>query len=368
MKKVTREQLYQRQTILEEFGKDAQNKFQNAKVIIIGCGGLGNAVAVYLAASGIGKIHLVDFDLVDISNLHRQVFFKVKDIGKSKSKVLAKHIKKISPFVHISFTNTAISKSNVVEAINDYDIVVDCTDSLPIKYLINDACVLQDKILVYGSLYKFDGYVATFNALVNEGNRSSNLRDAFPEIPENKIPNCSEIGTLNTIVGIIGLMQANEVIKIIANKGAPLTNQLLIYNSLENTQYKMKLTNTFTKEKIQNLFEKEDYADLDCGHDYFQDQDENLQISAEELKNKIANQKNLKIISVIENTGTKLPFKVDLKIPLSTFEIEKLKIVDDAEYVIICNQGISSYIAVKKIKNVYPDLKVLNLKNGIIEY
>ena len=368
MKKVTREQLYQRQTILEEFGNDAQNKFRNAKVIIIGCGGLGNAVAVYLAASGIGKIHLVDFDLVDISNLHRQVFFKVKDIGKSKSKVLAGHIKKISPFVHISSSKTAISKSNVVEAIKDYDIVVDCTDSLPVKYLINDACVLQDKISVYGSLYKFDGYVATFNALDNEGSRSCNLRDAFPEIPEKIIPNCSETGTLNTIVGIIGLMQANEVIKIVSNKGMPLTNQLLIYNSLDNTQYKMKLKNTFTKKKIQCLFEKENYADLNCGPDYFQDQDENLLISAQELKTKIANQKNLRIISVIENTETKLPFKVDLKIPLSAFEIEKLKIVDDAEYVLICKQGISSYIAVKMIKNVYPDLKVLNLKNGIIEY
>jgi len=363
MKKITKQQLYQRQIILEEFGDDAQDKFQNTKVIIIGCGGLGNIVAVYLAASGIGRIHLVDFDLVDVSNLHRQVFFKVKDIGKSKSKVLKRHISKITPFVQISSSKTAISKSNVMEAINDYDIVIDCTDSLPIKYLINDACVLQDKILVYGSLYKFDGYVATFNAEENDGLRSSNLRDAFPEIPENSIPNCSEAGTLNTIVGIIGLMQANEVLKIVANKGTFIMNKLLIYNSLDNIQYNMKLKNTFTKEKIQTIFDNENYTDVNC-----ELQDEELLISAAELKDKIVNRENLRLISVIENRDAKLPFKVDLKIPLSSFEIEKLELKKNREYVIICNQGVSSYIVVQRIKKAYPNLKVLNLKNGIIGY
>jgi molybdopterin/thiamine biosynthesis adenylyltransferase/rhodanese-related sulfurtransferase len=363
MKNITTKKLYQRQTTLAEFGEVAQEKLRKAKVIVIGCGGLGNAAAVYLGASGIGRIHLVDFDSVDVSNLHRQVFFKVKDIGKSKSKVLAKYIQSVSPFVQVSYSKTPISKSNVEKAIRDYDIVLDCTDSLPIKYLINDACILQDKILVYGSLYKFDGYVATFNLLGNDGLRSSNLRDAFPEIPENSIPNCSEAGTLNTIVGIIGLIQANEVIKIVADIGMPLTNQLLIYNSLDNSQYKMKLKNTFVKEKIRSLFEKEYYTNVNC-----ELQDEELLISAVELKNKIAKCKNLKVISVIENMDAELPFKVDLKIPLSRLEIEKLVIEKDKEYVIICNKGISSYVAVKRIIKAYPNLNVLNLKNGIINY
>jgi len=363
MKNITTKKLYQRQTTLAEFGEVAQEKLRKAKVIVIGCGGLGNAAAVYLGASGIGRIHLVDFDSVDVSNLHRQVFFKVKDIGKSKSKVLAKYIQSVSPFVQVSYSKTPISKFNVGKAISDYDIVLDCTDSLPIKYLINDACVLQDKILVYGSLYKFDGYVATFNALGNDGLRSSNLRDAFPEIPENSIPNCSEAGTLNTIVGIIGLMQANEVIKIVADIGMPLTNQLLIYNSLDNSQYKMKLKNTFVKEKIRSLFKKAYYTDVNC-----ELQDEELLISAVELKNKIAKCENLKMISVIENMDAELPFKVDLKIPLSRLEIEKLVIEKDKEYVIICNRGISSYVAVQRIKKAYPNLNVLNLKNGIINY
>lgn len=368
MKNITAKQLYQRQTTLAEFGDVAQKKLQEAKVIIIGCGGLGNAAAVYLGASGIGRIHLVDFDIVDVSNIHRQVFFKVKDIGKSKSKVLAKYIQMASPFVQVSYSKTPISKSNVEKAISDYDIVLDCTDSLPIKYLINDACVLQDKILVYGSLYKFDGYIATFNALGNDGLRSSNLRDAFPEIPENSMPNCSEAGTLNTIVGIIGLMQGNEVIKVVSNIGQPLTNQLLIYNSLDNSQYKMKLKNTFVKEKIRSLFKKENYTDVNCDSYSYQEQDEKLLISAVELKDKITNCENLKVISVIENIDAELPFKVDLKIPLSRLEIEKIEIEEDKEYVIICNKGISSYTAVQRIKKAYPKLNILNLKNGIIDY
>ncbi len=363
MKNIIAKQLYRRQTTLAEFGNVAQEKLQEAKVIIIGCGGLGNAAAVYLGASGIGRIHLVDFDIVDVSNIHRQVFFKVKNIGKSKSKVLAKYIQSASPFVQVSYSKTPISKSNIKKAISDYDIVLDCTDSLPIKYLINDACVLQEKILVYGSLYKFDGYVATFNALDNDGVRSSNLRDAFPQIPENSIPNCSEAGTLNSIVGIVGLMQANEVIKVVANIGMPLTNQLLIYNSLDNSQYKMKLKNTFVKEKIRSLFEKENYTDLNC-----ELQDEKLLISAVELKDKITNCENLKVISVIENIDTELPFKVDLKMPLSRLEIENIEIEEDKEYVVICNKGISSYTAVQRIKKAYPKLNILNLKNGIIDY
>ena len=363
MKNITAKQLYQRQTTLAEFGNGGQEKLQEAKVIIIGCGGLGNAAAVYLGASGIGRIHLVDFDIVDVSNIHRQVFFKVKDIGKSKSKVLAEYIQSVSPFVQVSYSKTPISKSNVEKVISDYNIVLDCTDSLPIKYLINDACVLQDKILVYGSLYKFDGYVATFNALDTDGLRSSNLRDAFPEIPENSIPNCSEAGTLNNIVGIIGLMQANEVIKVIAKIGMPLTNQLLIYNSLDNSQYNMKLKNTFVKEKIRSLFENENYTDVNC-----EVQDEKLLISAVELRDKISNCENLKVISVIENIDAELPFKVDLKIPLSRLEIEKIEIEKDKEYVVICNKGISSYTVVQRIKKAYPNLNILNLKNGIINY
>lgn len=185
-------QLFKRQITLSEIGEIGQQKLQNAKVLVVGCGGLGSPVAVYLASSGVGKIHLVDFDTVDSTNLHRQVFYSLEDVGKSKAAVLSAFIKKRAPFTEVSFTNYPITKENVFELIENVAIVVDGTDSLPTKYLLNDACVLKNKPLVYGSLYKFDGYVATFNVLQKDGNYSSNLRDAFPEMATD-IPNCEEV-------------------------------------------------------------------------------------------------------------------------------------------------------------------------------
>ena len=180
--KPTKSQLFKRQITLPEIGEVGQEKLQNASVLIVGCGGLGSPIAVYLAASGIGKIHLVDFDIVAVSNLHRQVFYSLEDIGKPKAEVLSQFIKKRAPFTEITFTNTPILKENVLELVSKVDIVVDGTDSLPTKYLLNDACVLKNKPMVYGSLYKFDGYVATFNVLQKGGSYSANLRDAFPKM------------------------------------------------------------------------------------------------------------------------------------------------------------------------------------------
>ena len=368
MKKITKEQLFQRQTTLAEFGWTGQQKLQNAKVVIIGCGGLGNSAAIHLAASGIGSIHLVDMDSIDVSNLHRQVFFTIQQIGKSKAETLAKYIYQISPFVEVSYSNEKVSKLNIFETINGYDLVLDCTDNLSTKYLINDACVLRGKILVYGSLYKFDGYVGSFNTLDDDGNRTANLRDAFPEIPKNSIPNCSDAGTLNTIVGIIGLLQANEVIKIITKIGNPLVNQLLIYNSLDNSQYKMKLKNTFTNTRIQSVFEKENYAEINYDSGSCWNQEEELLISSKELRRRIIEGKNPKIISVIENVETELPFNVDLKIPLSILDVHKIKFDKNEVHVVVCNKGISSYIAVQRIKEANPNIKVYSLKNGISRY
>jgi len=360
---------YQRQTTLPEIGTAGQERLGNAKVLVAGCGGLGSVAAVYLAGSGIGTIHLVDFDVVSVSNLHRQVFYKTTDIGKAKADVLANHIKAINPFVKVSFSKKAIAKKNVKELLAPYDIVLDCTDSLPIKYLLNDACVLTDKTLIYGSLYKFDGYVATFNALDNKGNRTANLRDAFPEMPKEYIPNCSEAGTLNSIVGLIGLMQANEVLKLVCKVGKPITNQLLIYNSLNNTQFVMKLKlldacHSERQRRISTLFETETYTNPGCAL-----QDENLLITADTLKTQLKNNKEkLFLISVIENPNTPLPFAVDAKIPLSQFDPKSLNIDIDKTYIMVCQRGITSYTATKQLKKAYPKLKVLSLKEGIAGY
>lgn len=352
-------QLFKRQITLSEIGESGQEKLQNASVLVVGCGGLGSPIAVYLASSGIGKLHLVDFDTVDITNLHRQVFYSLDDIGKPKAAVLSTFIKKRAPFTTVYFTNKPITKDNVFELIDEVDVVVDGTDSLPTKYLLNDACVIKKKPLVYGSLYKFDGYVATFNVLQNDGSFSSNLRDAFPEMATD-IPNCEEAGTLNSIVGLIATQQVNEVLKLVTEIGKPLTNELLIYNSLQNSQIKMKLKPTFLKDKIAKIFKAQTYFDLACSN-----QNPDWQISPEELKEKIGDS-NLELIAVLPNL--KLPFQVNQTIPIQQFNVDKITIDENKTYVMVCQRGFNSYRAVSKLKKKYPDLEVLNLTGGISSY
>ena len=352
-------QLFKRQITLSEIGKVGQQKLQNASVLVVGCGGLGSPIAVYLASSGVGKVHLVDFDTVDITNLHRQVFFALDDVDKPKAEVLSAFIKKRAPFTEVNYTIKLITKENVFELIENVDIVVDGTDSLPTKYLLNDACVIKNKPLVYGSLYKFDGYVSTFNVLQKDGSYSANLRDAFPEMATD-IPNCEEAGTLNSIVGMIATQQVNEVLKLVTEIGKPLTNELLIYNSLQNTQLKMKLKSTFLKDKIAKIFKIQTYVDVVCAN-----QNSDWQISSNQLKEKLGDD-NLEIIAVLNNLN--LPFKVQQTIHINQFDAEKIEIDKTKTYVMVCQRGFNSYKATERLKAKHPDLKVFNLTGGISSY
>lgn len=356
---VTKNNLFKRQITLPEIGEIGQQKLQDATVLVVGCGGLGSPVAVYLASSGVGKIHLVDFDTVDISNLHRQVFYSLEDVGKFKAAVLSEFIKKRAAFTEVSFTTTPITKENVFDLISEFDIVVDGTDSLPTKYLLNDACVIKNKPLVYGSLYKFDGYVASFNVLQKDGTYSANLRDAFPEMAKD-IPNCSEIGTMNSIVGMIASQQVNEVLKLVTGIGKPLANELLIYNSLENTQLKMKLKATILKDKIAKIFKVQTYFDAACSV-----QNLDWQISSEDLRLKL-NDSEIELIAVLPNL--KLPFNVHQTIPIHQFDADKFNVDYTKTYVMVCQRGFNSYKATKLLKEKYPDLNVLNLSGGISSY
>lgn len=356
-----KEKTFIRQTTLPEIGEIGQEKLNKSKIAIIGCGGLGSVAAVYLAASGIGQLHLIDYDTIDLSNLHRQVFYRRDQVGKSKAKILAAYIREISPYVEVSFTEEPITKSNINEHLKAFSLIVDCTDSLATKYLMNDYCVLQKKTLVYGSLYKHDGYVSVFNAKFKD-KWSAHLRDAFPSMPQKHVPNCSEIGTLNPIVGIIGLMQANEVIKLITETGKPLINKILIYNSMENSQFLMKILPGFPLTGVEAIFNNNEYFDARC-----QIQDESLLIDADELKNRIHDE-NLKIISVIENQSVSYPFPIDLRMPLSSLDPSKLESFKEDKIVVICQKGISSYTATEQIKKKFPHLLVYSLKNGIDQY
>lgn len=356
---VNRSELFKRQITLSEIGEEGQQKLQDAKILVVGCGGLGSPIAVYLASSGIGRIHLVDFDKVDVTNLHRQVYYELDDVGKFKSETLAHFIQKRAPFTEITFSKEPLTKSNVFDQIRDYDIIVDGTDSLSTKYLLNDACVLKEKPLVYGSLYKFDGYVSSFNLRQEDGSFSSNLRDAFPEM-NTDVPNCEEAGTMNPIVGMIAMAQANEVIKIITGVGKPLTNALLIYNSLQNQQLKMKLSPKNLKDKIAKIFSAQTYYDAACGT-----QNPDWQISPEQLKERLE-ESNLELVAVLPNLN--LPFEVNQTIPINEFDAEKFQVESNKTYVMVCKLGLNSYKATKMLKEKYPEADVLNLTGGISGY
>lgn len=217
---------YSRQIRLEEVGVKGQEKLKQAKVLVIGAGGLGCPILQYLSAAGIGTLGILDFDKVEIHNLHRQILYNFEDIGKQKAIVASEKLKKQNPFTQLIVFDTRINKSNIEEIISQFEYVVDGSDNFPTRYLINDTCVKLNKPLIYGSIFGFEGQVAVFN---HEG--SKNLRDLFPEPPNPKdIPGCDENGVLATLPAIIGSMMAHETLNTIL--GISLhRNKLFIFNT-----------------------------------------------------------------------------------------------------------------------------------------
>lgn len=359
MVEIKKSDFFKRQTTVSEFGEQGQQKLQDTKVLVVGSGGLGSMIAVCLAASGVGKLHLVDYDRVDVTNLHRQVFYGLKDVGHYKSEILAKYLQQRSPFTTGSFSTEPITKKNAIELINSCDLIVDATDNLPTKYLLNDACVLQGKPLIYGSLYKFDGYLSTFNLLQEDGTYSANLRDVFPEM-STSIPNCEQVGTLNPIVGMIANGQVNEVLKIAAQIGKPLVNELLIYNALSNAQLKVKIAPKIKKSTIASIYNRQPYFDASCGV-----QHSDWLITSKALQNKLGDA-TLEIIAVLPNLET--PFKVQQTLPIQEFNLHTFKFDLNRVYVIVCQTGVTSYRVTKQLREKHPALNVLSLKGGISSY
>jgi len=359
MAQIKKSDFFKRQTAVAEFGEKGQQKLQDSKILVVGSGGLGSMVAVGLAASGIGKLHLVDHDKVAVSNLHRQVFYTLEDVGGYKSEILALYLKQRYPFTKESFSTEPITKKNAIEWVGRFDVIVDATDSLPTKYLLNDACVLQRKPLVYGSLYKFDGYVSTFNLLQENGRYSANLRDAFPKM-SSTLPNCEEAGTLNPIVGMIANAQVNEVLKSVAQIGKPLVNTLLIYNALQNTQLKVAVIPKIKQSAIASIYEKQSYFDASC-----EPQHSDWLITSKTLRNTLGNP-TLEIIAVLPNLET--PFQVQQTLPIQEFDPHTFEIDPYKVYVMVCQTGTTSYKVTKQLREKYPTLNVLSLKGGIRNY
>ncbi|MGB2925305.1 MAG: molybdopterin-synthase adenylyltransferase MoeB [Limnothrix sp.] len=249
---------YSRHLILPEVGVDGQKRLKAASVLCIGSGGLGSPLLLYLAAAGVGRIGLVDFDVVDFSNLQRQIIHGTSWVGKPKIESAKHRILEINPFCQVDLFETQITSANALDIIKDYDIVVDGTDNFPTRYLTNDACVLLDKPNVYGSIFRFEGQATVFNY---EG--GPNYRDLYPEPPPpGMVPSCAEGGVLGVLPGIIGTIQATETIKIILGAKNTLSGRLLLFNALDMKFRELKLRPNPERPVIEKLIDYEQFCGI----------------------------------------------------------------------------------------------------------
>ena len=253
---------YQKHLTLEEIGNEGQLKLKNSSVLCVGAGGLGSSVLIYLAAAGIGKIGIVDNDHVEKSNLQRQIVHETNTIGDLKIDSARERIKRLNPNNEILTFNKRITTENALEIIREFDVICDCSDNFATRYLINDACLILNKPIVFGSVQGFEGQVSVFNL----NKKSPNLRDLLPESPaKNSVPSCAEYGVVGVATGLIGILQVNEIIKIILKKGEILDGKLLIFDLLNLNMKKLHLKSDQLNKRIKNLSQfGEFYSSDEC--------------------------------------------------------------------------------------------------------
>jgi sulfur-carrier protein adenylyltransferase/sulfurtransferase len=355
---------YQRQILLPGMGIEGQQLLQDAKVLVIGAGGLGCPALQYLVAAGIGTIGIVDGDTVDITNLHRQILYGNADLDQPKALVAKEKLQQLNPTSIIEAYPFFIDQTNAFELAEPYDLVLDGSDNFGTRYLVNDVCVLLHKPLVYGAVYRFEGQVAVFNCILPDGTYSAQYRDLFPVPPaENTIPNCAEAGVLGVLPGIIGSLQANEVIKLIIKSGKPLINQMLTYNALTNESYKLAFEPCLTGQQAvpsnRTAFEAINY-NINCSNK----KPVNVVPVDAALFDRMINEKNIQIIDVRE-IG-ELPVVTGFKhiqIPLSAWDENAIN--RDEDLILFCQSGIRSKQAAMRMASSMVNKTIFNLEGGI---
>lgn len=363
---------YSRHLIIPEFNIEGQRRLKNAKVLVVGTGGLGSPVLQYLIAAGVGTIGLVDFDVVEASNLQRQVLFTMEDIGKPKVEAARDRLQAQNPYINIKTYHTQLTSRNALEIIRDYDVVADGTDNFPTRYLVNDACVLLDKVNVYASIFRFEGQLSVFNYLNSEGARGPNYRDLFPSPPPpGLVPSCAEGGVIGILPGILGSLQANEVIKVLSGIGEPLSGKLFLFDALgfENRLLKIrKDENNPLNGKNPSQHALIDYEQF-CGFGTEKPQAQTQhELSVQELKALIDEKENIQIIDVRE------PYEYDISniggelIPLKQLEEHVNRIASDRKVVVHCRSGKRSADAIRLLEEKYGFRNLYNLKGGILAW
>ncbi|NMG06208.1 molybdopterin-synthase adenylyltransferase MoeB [Brasilonema sp. UFV-L1] len=361
---------YSRHLILPEVGLEGQKRLKAASVLCIGTGGLGSPLLLYLAAAGIGRIGIVDFDVVDTSNLQRQVIHGTSWVGKPKIESAKNRILEINPYCQIDLYETRLTSENALDILRPYDVVVDGTDNFPTRYLVNDACVLLNKPNVYGSIFRFEGQATVFNY---EG--GPNYRDLYPEPPPpGMVPSCAEGGVLGILPGIIGVIQATETVKIIIGKGTTLSGRLLLYDALNMKFRELKLRPNPVRPVIEKLIDYEQF----CGIPQAKAQEEKQQmetseITVNELKQLLDSGTNDFVLLDVRNPHeyeiAKIPGSV--LIPLSEIEngqgVTKVKeLLNGHRLIAHCKSGMRSAKALGILKEAGVD--GTNVKGGILAW
>jgi len=353
---------YGRHLIMPEVGLKGQKQLKAAKVLIVGTGGLGSPLCLYLAAAGIGSIGLVDFDVVDQSNLQRQVIYSVRDVGRPKLEAAKDRILELNPNVNVESHETRLTSENALEIIKDYDLVVDGTDNFPTRYLVNDACVLLGKVNVYGSIFRFEGQISVFDA-----KHGPCYRCLYPEPPPpGMVPSCAEGGVLGILPGVVGTLQAVETIKIILGKGESLVGRLLLFDALNMNFRELKLKKNPNcpicgqHATIKSLIDYEAF----CGLNQTESLSEENEITVTELK-------QLMDIGRVNLIDVREPIEYDIckikgskLIPLSEVPnyVNEFNLTD--EYVFHCHTGVRSARAVSLLRQL-GFKRVKNLIGGI---
>lgn len=362
---------YDRHIIIPEFGLAAQQKLKAAKVLVVGSGGLGSPLLLYLAAAGVGTIGIVDFDVVDDSNLQRQVLFGKDDVGRPKAQAAKARLESLNPHIEIRLHETRLSSENALSILQDYDVVADGTDNFPTRYLVNDASVLLGKTNVYASIFQFEGQVSVFNYRDAEGRLGPNYRDLYPSPPPpGLVPSCAEGGVLGVLPGIIGSIQALEVIKVITGVGEPLSGRLFSFDALtfQNRTFNLKhrADNPLNgnNPSITQLIDYEFF----CGLKTPVVEKPIKEISVLEFLNWQTFGEKYQLIDVREpheyeaaNIGAEL-------IPLASVAANAERFTRETKVVVHCRSGVRSAKAIRELEEKFGFENLYNLQGGILAY
>lgn len=361
---------YSRHLIIPEFNLEGQRRLKEGSVLVIGSGGLGSPLLLYLAAAGVGRIGIVDFDVVDDTNLQRQVLFTTADVGTPKAVAAAKRLRALNPHIRVEVHNVAFTRENARDLVRDYDVVADGTDNFPTRYLVNDACVLEGKVNVYASIYRFEGQCSVFNAPLKGGERGPNYRDLFPSPPPpGLVPSCAEGGVIGVLPGILGSLQALEVIKVLSGVGDPLVGRLYLFDATTFTTRTVKLRkhpgNPLTGDHPtqSDLIHYEEFCGLNA-----ETAPEHAvrSISPEALARWQAEGRPHTVIDVREPYEYGIAHLDGVLIPLDTLPENVDRIPRDEPVVVHCRSGIRSARAIRLLEAEHGFTNLHNLAGGIL--